>query len=349
MRILVHEFASGGGFSGRPVPASLAREGGAMLAALVADIAAIGEHRVVTTADPRYPLKAPRGVEVVTLPPGAAGRLDELIAAADAVWLVAPETSGCLERLAAKAERKGKVLLGTGAAAIRLASDKAGLPRRLARQGVAHPETCVVRRRASGRAAARRLGYPLVVKPARGAGCGGVGLVRDARGLRGALELARRTDPRGPLVIQRYVRGAPASVSLLADGVRAVALAANAQSVRAAKPFAYRGGATPLEHPLAGRALEAALAACRALPGLRGYVGVDLVLTDSDAVVIEVNPRLTTSYLGLRAALEGNLAALSLAACAGKLPPPPPLRRRVRFSAAGRVVPARPLALPRVG
>ena len=41
MRILVHEFVSGGGLAGRPVPASLAREGAAMLTALVADLAAI--------------------------------------------------------------------------------------------------------------------------------------------------------------------------------------------------------------------------------------------------------------------------------------------------------------------
>ena len=54
--------------------------------------------------------------------------------------------------------------------------------------------------------------------------------------------------------------------------------------------------------------------------GLRGYVGVDLVLTDADAVVIEVNPRLTTAYLGVRAALDENIAALALEACAGRLP-----------------------------
>ena len=41
MRILVHEFASGGGLAGRPVPRSLAREGSAMLAALVTDLTAI--------------------------------------------------------------------------------------------------------------------------------------------------------------------------------------------------------------------------------------------------------------------------------------------------------------------
>ena len=67
MRILVHEFVSGGGFAGQDVPASLAREGAAMRTALVADLAAIGGHQIVTTADPRFPLEAPPGVEVVTL------------------------------------------------------------------------------------------------------------------------------------------------------------------------------------------------------------------------------------------------------------------------------------------
>jgi predicted ATP-grasp superfamily ATP-dependent carboligase len=349
MRILVHEFASGGGLAGRRVPASLGREGAAMRDALIADLAAIRRHRIVITVDPRFPLKAPPGVEVVTLPPGSAALLDTLIASADAVWLVAPETGGCLERLAARVEEKGRALLGPGAATIRRASDKAGLPRRLACHGVPHPKTLVLRPGVDWAAAARELGYPVVVKPARGAGCHGVCLARDARELRHAANLARRANGIEPLLLQRYVPGVAASVSLLADGQRAVVLTVNAQSVRASRPFAYRGGTTPLDHPLAGRAVEAALRACRALPGLRGYVGVDVVLTDSEAVVIEVNPRLTTSYLGVRAALEANVAALALAACAGDLPAPPPARRHVRYTAAGRIVSADPQSsvLPR--
>ena len=348
MRILVHEFVSGGGLAGQGVAASLAREGAAMRNALVADLAAIPQHRIVATADPRFPLPALPRVEVVTLPPGSAARLDDLIASADAVWLVAPETGGCLERLAAKAEGKGRMLLGSGAAAIRRASDKAGLARRLARHGVPHPKTRVLRPGTDFRIAARGVGYPVVVKPARGAGCSGVCLARDARELRHAVDIARSADGKGPLLLQRYVPGVAASVSLLADGRCAVALTVNAQSMRVARPFAYRGGMTPLDHPLAGRAVEAAVRTCRSLPGLRGYVGVDLVLTDSEAVVIEVNPRLTTAYLGVRSALEGNVAALALAACAGALAAPPPVRRRVRFTAAGRIVAIDPptLSLP---
>jgi predicted ATP-grasp superfamily ATP-dependent carboligase len=335
--VLVHEFASGGGLAGQRVPVSLGREGAAMRDALVADLAALRRHRIVATADPRFPLRPPPGVDVVTIT-GRGPGFDDLLAAADAVWLVAPETDGCLERLAARAEAAGRTLLGSGAAAIRRAADKAALPRRLALRGVAHPPTRVLRRRADWRRAARTVGYPLVVKPARGAGCHGVCLARDADELRRALEMSARANGTSPLLLQRYVPGVAASVSLLCDGRRAVVLTVNAQAMRAARPFAYRGGSTPLDHPLAARAAAAARTACRALPGLRGYVGVDVVLTRSEAVVIEVNPRLTTSYLGVRAALRGNVAALALAACAGELPAPPPARRHVRYTAAGRIV-----------
>ena len=48
------------------------------------------------------------------------------------------------------------------------------------------------------------------------------------------------------------------------------------------------------------------------MPPTVGYVGVDLVLgrepDGSEDVVIEINPRLTTSYVGLRAAARTNLA-----------------------------------------
>ena len=140
--------------------------------------------------------------------------------------------------------------------------------------------------------------------------------------------------------------GVAASVSLLADGRCAVALTTNAQRVRAGRqrssrgalrPFTYSGGATPLDHPLAARAAEQAVRACEAIPGLRGYVGVDLMLTDSEAFVIEINPRLTTAYLGVRAALDQNVAALAVAACAGTLPAPLPACRSVRFTTGGRI------------
>jgi predicted ATP-grasp superfamily ATP-dependent carboligase len=340
MRILVHEFVSGGGLAGRAVPPSLAREGAAMRDALVEDLAALGTHDIVTTADPRFPLRrAPRGVEVVSARAGHSP-LDALFGSTDAAWLVAPETGGCLERLAAQATSRGVRLLGPNAGAIRRAADKASLPRRLAERGVPHPATRVVRSRSEALRAASRLGFPVVVKPARGAGCDGVSLARRAADLDTAFDKAQRAGDSKRVLVQSYVLGKAASVALLSDGRRTLVLAVSAQALVAASRFAYAGGETPLAHPQAGRAAALAQRACRSLPGLKGYVGVDVVLTESGAVVIEVNPRLTTAYLGVRAALAENVADLALAACAGRLGAAPTLRRRVSFTAAGRVTSA---------
>ena len=59
-------------------------------------------------------------------------------------------------------------------------------------------------------------------------------------------------------------------------------------------------------------ALLAALArrVGRAMPGLRGFVGIDLVWhAQRGPVLIEVNPRVTCAYVGLSQALGRNLAA----------------------------------------
>jgi predicted ATP-grasp superfamily ATP-dependent carboligase len=190
MRILVHEFVSGGGFAGRDAPASLAREGAAMRTALAADLAAAGGHQVVVTADPRFPLAPSAGVEVVTVSDPRPALLDQLVASADAVWLVAPETDRCLERLAARMEATGRTLLGSSARAIRDASDKGSLARRLRSHGIPHPDTRVLRSDAECLDLAREIGYPLIVKPVRGAGCARVCLARNAQELNGAVRMA---------------------------------------------------------------------------------------------------------------------------------------------------------------
>ena len=342
MRILVYEFASGGGLAGRAVPASLAREGAAMRTALVRDLVAMKSHQLATTADRRIVHHLPSSVAVTILPDGARSReatLDRLIESVDAVWLIAPESDRCLERLAARVECRGKRLLGSSADAIARASDKARLPACLAAAGVAHPTTRVLGPRDTDLSrAAVDFEYPIVVKPARGAGSHGVGLAANARALDRAVSTARRADSSGVVLLQRFIRGRAASVSLLANDCDVVPLALNTQELRSVPPFSYRGGVTPYDHRLAPAARAAAVAACRALPGLRGFVGVDLVLAGRDVFVIEVNPRLTTAYLGVRAAFDENVGALALAACEGALPDRLRPQRRVGFSASGRVV-----------
>lgn len=309
-RVLVHEWASGGGRLGRPLPASLVREGRAMRDALVADLRALD------------------GIEVVM---ANAAQLQRRLASVDAAWVIAPETGGRLATLARRVERAGVRLLGSSSEAIAAASDK----QRLGALGLRQPATRCVRA-STVAAVAREIGYPVVVKPALGAGSEGVTRVARPDALGAAFVRARVVCRR--VLLQRFVHGSPASVSLLCDGRRARVLAVNSQKL--SSTFIYGGGETPWASGRAAEAARLAVRACEAHPGLRGYVGVDVVAARDAVFVIEINPRLTSAYLGIRASLDVNVAGLALAACAGRLPSVPRRRRHVRFTAAGRVTPA---------
>ena len=83
----------------------------------------------------------------------------------------------------------------------------------------------------------------------------------------------------------------------------------------------YEGGVVPFDHPLKQEAFAVAEKVVESISGLRGYVGVDLVLTQDKPFVVDVNPRLTTSYVGLRKVAGFNVAeALVNAVLNGKLP-----------------------------
>lgn len=319
-------------------PSSLSIEGAAMRAALLADLAALPDVEVASTADPALDVPTPSGARVLPPVNGADGTFRRLVEQADAVWVIAPETHGILDSLTAVVEQADRAVLGCGAAVIRRVSNKPWLARHLAARGISVPPP-------PGDT------WPVVVKPVRGAGCAGVSLARTRAEVATA-KAGIREATGGAALAQTYVHGVPASVSLVSDGRRAVPLAVNAQHVCAGKPFIYHGGETPLRHPLADRAVQRALAVCDAVPGLVGHIGVDVVLTDDDAVVIEVNPRLTTSYVGLRDTLDVSVAALVLAASAGVLPAAAPSARgRARFSAAGSIesIDAGPLDAPPSG
>ena len=66
--------------------------------------------------------------------------------------------------------------------------------------------------------------------------------------------------------------------------------------------MSYAGGRLPLSRELNDRANRLARRALDTIPGLRGFVGLDLILADKpeDDTVIEINPRLTVSFVALR-------------------------------------------------
>ena len=119
-----------------------------------------------------------------------------------------------------------------------------------------------------------------------------------------ALRPGWKAWPHDNFIVQQYVLGEAASVALLIAPGQAIPLMPARQHLSSDGRFRYLGGSLPLQPGLALRATKVALAAVAGIAGLQGYVGVDLVLGDDGYDwAIEINPRLTTSYIGLRRAV----------------------------------------------
>jgi predicted ATP-grasp superfamily ATP-dependent carboligase len=325
MQVFISEHITGGGLlSAGDVPGgSLLREGLAMLTALAQDMAGIDDVHVAVTWDHRLPPVMPPQVEVVE-----AGCLTEerqafrrLAAGSDWTVAIAPEFDGILLDRCRGVEDAGGRLLGPRPDLVELAADKHATVEHLAAAGIPAPRGVVLKQ---GEALPRDFTYPAVLKPRDGAGSQDVRLVGSADEIACAPWPAR---------LEEFCSGHAASVAVLGGRSDIVALEPCRQDLSGDGRFAYRGGSLPLPRAQALRATRLARRVARALPSFIGYVGIDLVLGAADDgsndCVIEVNPRLTTSYVGLRVAAEQNLAAimLELAKDGSSCPPPSNVQR----------------------
>ncbi|HWE38579.1 MAG TPA: ATP-grasp domain-containing protein [Isosphaeraceae bacterium] len=303
--IFIHEFVTGGGLAGAALPATLAAEGAAMRRALAADFAAPGGVRVVMTLDDRLDAE-PGPWETVRVGPGreleAFGRL---AAEADDTLLIAPETGGTLRDRAALLDLVGGRSLGSTPAAIALAGDKFRLGRLLDDLGIATPETVRV---VPAEGLPDSFPYPAVLKPIDGAGACHTYLVTGPGHLPpGAVELPEA-------ILQPYLPGVPLSASVLvgSDG-HVTPIGIGTQHIHINNfSFLYEGGTVP-NHD---ESFDDLLPALAAVPGLRGWVGVDYLREGPGgrAVVLDINPRPTTSVVGLLRLLPpGSLARAWLA------------------------------------
>ena len=313
--ILVFEFVSAGGMPGHPDEATLQPIGVAMRDAVAADLLQlpadrIGQVRVADSAgapahrDPGgrlHPVRARPGQPALDL-------LAEQAARHDGVWVIAPESDGLLSACCALVAPAR--WLGSTAAALRTSASKTRTLARLASAGLPTPWDFD----APGQA--RRW----VVKPDVGAGAVDT-VVLDDHGAAQALA-ARRTAAGACVTLQPWVEDEALSLSLLCGtGVRPALLSLNRQHLHcsASGQLDYIG----VTHTGADArdprwpALQAmADAIAEALPGLRGFVGIDLVWhAQHGPVPIEVNARVTNAYAGLSDALGRNLASEVLRAC----------------------------------
>ena len=302
MRVFVYEHMTAQGIGRDPDSPEhpMYREGRAMRDAVAEDFRKLPGTEVFAFADSDAP------VDTYTFSDAANN--------ADWSLVIAPEGGDTLHDLAAEVWPTSSRFLGPTADAIKLTSNKLVLADHWYNEDVPTPETWA-------REPAPRDPFPMVWKPRDGAGSHATFRLRSATDLRTARERLEEANHTGPMILQEYVAGTAASVAFLCGPGGYEPLLPAYQLLSDDGRFKFLGGELPLPADLAGRATKLARRAVNCVPGLVGYVGVDLVLGDaadgSRDYAIEINPRLTTSYVGLRAAAETNLAGAMLQAARG--------------------------------
>jgi hypothetical protein len=173
-----------------------------------------------------------------------------------------------------------------------------------------------------------------VIKPVSGCGATGVRLA-ESKACEGEFS-------------QQYIPGENFSVSIVAGrivgeaceyftGKPPLVLAVNRQEIEIGHDgkFHYLGGETPV-HPAREEEIIAVATKAATILGCQGYCGVDVIVADK-IYVVDVNPRITTSIVGIAACMKEEIAEILIAASKGEVPAGVHLTGSVRFDTNGTV------------
>lgn len=161
----------------------------------------------------------------------------------------------------------------------------------------------------------------LIAKPVNGVDCENIKIIES----KGDIDDLDNLFMEGSgVLIQEYIEGEVLSVSLLSDGKKAIPLSLNKQYIHIDNDSqSYLGGCLPYNHPAKDKIFNSAVTAVESVEGLKGFVGVDLIVKEDDGnyepYIIEINSRFTTPYVGLSKVLNINIGQTILDLIDGKL------------------------------
>lgn len=260
-------------------------EGRAMLGTLLRSFVACG-HEVL------YPTS---GMVLETGTAVTAGKfedaLEKISKECDAGLVIAPdEILGDMTQLV----EENTFNLGCPSHAVRLCADKLECTRVLEKENIPVPET-----KGSG-----EYNGDYVIKPRFG--CASEGIHKSSAGIL-----------KEGFIATKFIKGEHLSASII-TGRTQLALTVNRQLIEINDEISYEGGIVPYYCDRNDEIIAVAKKTAKVL-GCRGYAGVDIVLGD-EPYVVDVNPRPTTSIIGISRVMEEEIADLMLRAGFGELP-----------------------------
>jgi predicted ATP-grasp superfamily ATP-dependent carboligase len=311
MKVFVYEHITSGALINESLPVGLAHEGNEMLAAIVHDMTLLTDIELIILRDSRLgPL-----LDIINSSRHQCLIIDDYSAfkhhyassvnKADAVLIIAPETDGLLQNLQQSVLNHDTQLLGCHPMATQLCTDKVNCHQRLIANNVLTPLTIT-----ANEWLLKPFNSPsgFIVKPRDGAGC--IDTLFFAKDSAVNAWLKSNSIELEQILIQPFIEGNAISLSVLIDQQASRVFAINQQYIKLDNgQLSFHGcdvnGIAESQFSLI-QASQIAQKTHLAIPGLWGFIGIDLIITGNEAYVVDINPRLTTAYVGLHQSLKLN-------------------------------------------
>ena len=217
--------------------------------------------------------------------------------------------------------RRGVKIIGTDCAAIERAENRDSFEKILHELNIPQPQGCAVTKIEDGVAAAKKIGYPVLVRPSFVLGGRAMQIVGDEQQLRHYLKTAVEIDEDKPVLVDKYIVGKEVEVDAICDG-RNVFVPGIMELVE--RTGIHSGDSISVYPPFSisdkvkGTILQYAKALGLGI-GIVGLYNIQFIVDKNDNVfIIEVNPRSSRTVPFLSKATGYSLADLATEVILGK-------------------------------
>jgi predicted ATP-grasp superfamily ATP-dependent carboligase len=324
--LFIFEYVSGGGFNQMQIPSSLFCEGYGMLRSIILDfkklnfkISTLLDHRIIFLAS--Y-LKAD-SIKETRVEDNYIELFNVEVKKCDYCFIIAPESSNILYELTKIVRDNNKKILSIDLDGIELGSSKFTCYEYFKASSVNTPQSFIIPIKKDTLdldfiiRKYNQLNCPIIVKPDDGVGAESIFYFNSENQIHNFFtSQSNLIDSERNYILQEFIEGEDLSISLIAhkdllekfDKNHQI-LAINSQYININNEKAkseYFGGYTPVNNLNIhiSNILEKL-----DLTKFNGYFGIDFIRkADNSIFFIELNPRLTTSYIGVRKILSYNPA-----------------------------------------
>jgi carbamoyl-phosphate synthase large subunit len=245
-------------------------------------------------------------------------------------------------KLAQPLEDAGIPILGTSPDAIDLAEDRERFAALVEKLGLRQPDNGIARSRDEAAAVAKRIGYPVLLRPSYVLGGRAMEIVDSEAQLDDYIATAVNVSGDSPVLIDQYLRDAiECDVDALCDGDQVV-IAGVMQHIEEAGVHSGDSACTLPPYSLGDDIVAEMERQAEALAfalGVRGLMNIQFAVKDGQVYLIEVNPRASRTVPFVAKAIGDPVAKIAARVMAGeKLSALPSIRRKVDHMAVKEAV-----------